>query len=300
MRIRPANEDLDLAVIQSLYDEAYPEPVPKAAQIVKNQQVRMAETDDGEVVGFRAVSPTGGIWIGVAADHRREGIGRLVMVDALEYASSLGLSELVSRVLENSAGKAFCDQFQFKPYVHAVNRSLDLTNWDDSALALKREQAQQAGIQFKTYADFGDTPENQHRLYMLNKTLSATIPRDEPQEFIAFETYVQQRLANKVLPHEGIFIALDGDDWIGMSQISLEEGYSFHHMTGVLPAYRGQDIAQALKSLTIGFAQLNHRKIIYTFNEVGNAPMIAVNEIAGFREGQRFFLVRRKPLIPTT
>jgi RimJ/RimL family protein N-acetyltransferase len=218
------------------------------------------------------------------------------MADALEYASGLELSELISRVLENSAGKAFCDQFQFKPYVHAVNLSLDLTNWDDSALASKREQAQQAGIQFKTYADFGDNPENQHRLYMLNKTLSATIPRDQPQKFIAFETYVQQRLSNKVLPHEGIFIALDGDAWIGMAQISLEEGYAFHHMTGVLPAYRGRGIAQALKSLTIRFAQLNHQKIIRTFNDVGNHPMIAVNENAGFRQGQRFYLVRRKPI----
>src|SRR4051812_47559703 len=99
MYIRPANEDHDLALIQSLYDESYPEPAPKAAQIVENQQVRVVETDDGKVAGFRAVSPTGGVWIGVAAEHRRRGIGRLLIEDALEYASGLGLSELVSRVL---------------------------------------------------------------------------------------------------------------------------------------------------------------------------------------------------------
>ena len=40
----------------------------------------------------------------------------------------------------------------------------------------------------------------------------------------------------------------------------------------------------------------NDRPIIRTFNDVTNPPMIAVNEKAGFRQGQRFYRVRRKPI----
>ncbi len=298
MHIRPANEDHDAAVIQGLYDESFPAPVPKASHIVKNHHVRVAETDDGEVIGFRALSPTNVVWVAVVAAHRQKGIGRLLLQDALEQASALGFTELTSRVdASHIAANAFCERFNFKPFVHAVNLALDLTDWDASLLTASLDKTQQAGIQFVTFAEVGDNAENRQRLYLLNKTLSATIPRDQPQEFIDFETYVQRRLSSKTMPHDGIFIALDNHEWIGMSQMSLEQDFAFSQMTGVLPQYRGRGIAQALKHLSIRFAQHNNYTLIWTFNDVGNQPMITVNEHAGFRQEQRFYLVRRKPVI---
>ncbi len=79
-----------------------------------------------------------------------------------------------------------------------------------------------------------------------------------------------------------------------MSQISLHERYAFSQMTGVLPAYRGRGIGQALKLLTIRFAKQNGQRSIKTINDVSNAPMIAVNEKLGFRRGGAFYQVRRK------
>jgi len=65
----------------------------------------------------------------------------------------------------------------------------------------------------------------------------------------------------------------------------------------VLPEYRGRGIAQALKLLLIRFVMQNDRSIIRTFNDVTNPPMIAINEKAGFRQGERFYRVRRKPIL---
>lgn len=296
MRIRAANEDQDLAVIQRLYDVLFPAPIPKAAHVIKTQQVRVAENDAGEVIGFWALSPINGVWVAVVEAHRQHGVGRLLIEDVLEEAARLGLPELTSKVSNTVAGNAFCERFGFKPFVYAVNLSLDLANWDASALTSKLDQAAQSGIRFVTFAELGDNPENRQKLYALNKALAATIPRDQPQEFAGFETYVERRLSPKIMPHEGINIALDGDQWIGMSQLSLEDGYAFNQMTGVLPDYRARGIAQALKLLTIRFGESNHYKIIRTFNDVSNLPMIAVNENAGFRQGERFYLVRRKPI----
>jgi GNAT superfamily N-acetyltransferase len=297
MHIRPANEASDLNVIQRLYDASYPEPIPNAHQVVKNAQVRVAQADDGEVIGFRMLSPYKTVWVAVVAEYRRRGIGRLLMEDALEQAFALGLTELTSRLLDSEvAGNAFCERFKFKPFVHAVNLALDLTTWDQSVLSPKLDQAQQNSIQFVTFAELGDNPANRHKLYSLNKTLAATIPRDQPQEFIDFETYVARRVDNNTMPHGGIYIAVEGDQWVGMSQMSLEEDHAFQQMTGVLPDYRERGIAQALKFLVIRFAAQNNQTIVRTFNDVGNQPMIAVNESAGFRQGQRFYLVRRKPL----
>jgi GNAT superfamily N-acetyltransferase len=293
VRIRAAREG-DLAAIEALYDAVMPWPVPNARRAVPEQHVRVAEAEGGSVVGVRVLTKGGFVWIAVAPGQRRRGTGTLLMRDALEQASELGFSELTSQIDEqNVAGNAFCERFGLKPFLHAVNLSLDLAHWDEAALAPMLAQAEASGVRFTTYAQQGDTDANRQRLYALNKTLSATIPRDQPQPFVAFESYVVQRLSNPTMPHEGIFIALDGDQWVGMTQVSLGEGVAFNQMTGVLPAYRGRGIAQALKLLLIRFVRRNDRPIIRTFNDVTNPPMIAVNEKAGFRREQRFYRVRR-------
>lgn len=299
MHLRPAHADPDAAVMQALFDASYVLPIPNAQRVLSSQHVRVAETDDGTFAGFYALWPSGFVWIAVLADQRRRGVGRLLLEDALEQASTSGLTELTSKVGEsNSAANAFCARFHFKPYVHAVNLSLDVTTWDEAALIPKWVQAQEQGILFITFAEIGNDVVHQRKLYELNKRLSATIPRDQPQEFAPFETWVERRLSAQIMPHEAIWIALDGDEWIGMTQVSLEDGYSFNQMTGVLPEYRGRGIAHALKLLSLRFVRQN-RGIIHTFNDVGNYPMIAVNEDAGFRQGERFYLVRRKPLVQT-
>ncbi len=297
MHIRPANDDQDIAVIQGLFDEAYPEPAPNARQVVKNQQVRVAEDDNGSAIGFRALWQSGFVWVAVVLPYRQRGIGRLLMEDALQQASALGMPELTSRVLTGSAaGTAFCERFRFNPYVYAVNLSLDLTHWDEPSLTAP-DQTQMSDVRFVTYAELGDNAVNRQKLYTLNKMLSATIPRDQPQPFADFDAYVERRLSNKTMPHDGIFIALMDGEWIGMSQMSLEETCGFNQMTGVLPAYRGRGIAKVLKVLSVRFAERNHQKVVRTFNDVSNDAMIAVNEWAGFRQRQRFYLVRRKPLM---
>jgi ribosomal protein S18 acetylase RimI-like enzyme len=283
--------------IEALYDPLMPWPIPNAQRAVKEQHVRVAEAQDGSVVGFRVLTKGSFVWVAVAPVQRRQGVGSRLMEDVLQQAAELGLSELTSQVDErNTAGNAFCERFNFKPFLHAVNLALDLRDWDEAALAPMLDQAKAGGIAFMTYAEMGDTEENRQRLYELNKMLSATIPRDQPQAFVPFDSYVKGRLASKHMPHEGIFIALDGDQWVGMTQVSLEEGVAFNQMTGVLPQYRGRGIAQALKLLLIRFVADNDRPIIRTFNDVTNPSMIAVNEKAGFRQGERFCRVRRRLL----
>ena len=296
MQIRAANES-DISAIEALYDALMPWPIPNAQHAVKEQHVRVAEAQDGSLVGFRVLTKWGFVWVAVAPDQRQRGIGSRLMEDVLEQAAELGLSDLTTQVDErNAAENAFCERFEFKRFLHAVNLSLDLTDWDEAALTPMLDQAQAGGIQFKTFAEISDTEANRQRLYGLNKTLNATIPRDQPQPFTPYESYVKGRLTNPNMPHDGIFIALDGDQWVGMTQVSLEDEVAFNQMTGVLPEYRGRGIAQTLKLLLIRFVRQNDRPIIRTFNDVTNLPMIAINEKAGFRRGEPFYRVRRKPV----
>ncbi|MBI1258470.1 MAG: GNAT family N-acetyltransferase [Chloroflexi bacterium] len=293
MQLRVANED-DVAAIEALYEAEMPWPIPNAQRAVKEQHVRVAEAQDGSVIGFRTLTKGGFVWIAVAPDQRRRGIGSRLMDDVLEQAAELELSDLSTQVDERSAaGNAFCERFAFKPFLHALNLELDVRDWDEAALTPMLNQAKASGIEFKTFAELCDTEENRQRLYVLNKTLNATIPRDQPQPFTPYEIYVKGRIANPTMPHDGIFIALDGDQWVGMTQVALVEGVAYNQMTGVLPQYRGRGIAQALKLLLIRFVAQHECPIIRTFNDVTNPAMIAVNEKAGFQRGEPFYRLRR-------
>jgi RimJ/RimL family protein N-acetyltransferase len=101
-----------------------------------------------------------------------------------------------------------------------------------------------------------------------------------------------------LFPHEGIFIALDGsahEEWIGMSGMSIHHwgDFAFNEMTGVLPTYTGRGIAQALKLLSTQFAQQQGVSIVRTINDVGNAPMLAVNQKLGYMPQGGFYFTKR-------
>jgi GNAT superfamily N-acetyltransferase len=284
----------DAVFVRWLYDAEFPAPVPSVAAVLKSHRIQVAEAEDGSVLGLSTCTATGFLWVAVEKAARRQGVGTALLNDALDYAAQTAAPELTSRVGEtNAAGLAFCEHFGFQPYLHMVNLDLDLRQWDALKFVPALDSATARGIAFKTYADFEDSEANRQRLYSLNKALSATIPRDQPQPFVDFEAYVKTRILPSA--YEGILLALDGNHWVGMSQMSPREGFVFQEMTGVLPDYRGYDIAQALKLLGMQFAQRSGLSFVRTFNDVSNAPMIAVNEKIGFQRGQRWFQVRRKP-----
>lgn len=297
LKLRPLNSEQDAAFVRQLFAAEYPAPVPSAAAVLKAHRIQLAEAEDGSLLGLSTCTATGFLWVAVAESQRRQGVGRLLMQDVLDYVAENAAAgtapELTTRVgATNVAGLAFCQQFGFEPYLHMVNLDLDLRQWDASKFVPALDSATARGIAFKTYADFEDSEANRQRLYALNKALNATIPRDQPQPFVDFETYVKTRILPST--YEGILLALDGDHWVGMSQISLREGFAFQEMTGVLPDYRGAGIAQALKLHGMQFARRSGLAFVRTFNDVSNAPMIAVNEKIGFQRGQSWFQVRRK------
>jgi GNAT superfamily N-acetyltransferase len=301
--IRAANEDRDLQPLQKLY--AYllkTEPsVEYVCRVIKAADIQVFETENGETAAFRVISrrntmPSNQafVWIAVAENHRRSGLGNALMSSVLRDAEQQGFTEFISQVDDvNTAGLMFCNRFEFHSYRHMVRMKLDWAHWNEAAMERHIYRATAIGIQFMTYAEMGNTIENQHRLYSLNQSLSASIPIDEPEDFPQFNPYVERRLSGEGFPHTGIILAVANQEWIGMTQISFDTDHAFVEMTGVLPAYRRQGIAQALKLLSLRFARQNGYMDVQTLNDLGNKPMLVVNEKAGFRKSEGFYFVRR-------
>ena len=144
--------------------------------------------------------------------------------------------------------------------------------------------SEQSGIDFHTLAELGDTEANRKRLYELNKVCSADIPGRGP--FYCYEEYRAERLQTDTYTPAGIILAIEGNDWVGMSAVShhKEQGFAFNEMTGVLKEYRRRGIATALKVLSIQFAASLGVPTIHTFHAAANAAAIAMNRHLGYTD----------------
>ncbi|WP_433169015.1 GNAT family N-acetyltransferase [Kribbella sp. CA-247076] len=163
-----------------------------------------------------------------------------------------------------------------------VRLRLDLTTFDPAPYREYAERARTDGITFTSLAALGDTAEHRHRLYQLNKTCSADIP--ERGEFFTYDEYVATRLDVPAFRADGVLLALDGPDWVGLSMVSLHpgDGCAFNDMTGLLRDYRGRGLSLALKLLAVDFARRSGLPVLRTMHHPANASAIAMNRRLGF------------------
>src|SRR5579885_2625569 len=94
-------------------------------------------------------------------------------------------------------------------------------------------------------------------------------------------------VVGKLLPtlEQGFFIARDGERLIGLSVLERMEGQSSQAVqgwTGVLPTYRRQGIATALRLCTIDAAQRQGFQTLITYTDHTDPLMLALNEKLGF------------------
>jgi mycothiol synthase len=164
---------------------------------------------------------------------------------------------------------------------------LDLTTADSAKYAGYIHSALKQGITFTTLA------EEQHRgqdalrkIHELVQLISADMPREAEFTPLTFEDWVTYSLKNPQLLPEGYILAMHGPDYVGMSdvhRIDTQPGVLNQDDTGVRREYRGRGIATALKLKVIEYGKKNGYRMIKTWNDSINAPMLAVNTKLGFK-----------------
>lgn len=135
----------------------------------------------------------------------------------------------------------------------------------------------------------------QHQLFILEEALIADVPSLEPMAPWPFEVWYERSFQDPNLLPEGYFVALDGAQPVGLSQLkkssrpqTLQTG-----LTGVLPTYRRKGIALALKLRAADFAKQYGARYIRTGNHQINRPMLAINEAMGFEKESAVVLLRK-------
>ena len=235
-----------------------------------------------------AWTPEGLYWLHLAVDTavRRHGIGTQLYAALLDHVRANGATTLRSEAREaQPESLLFAKSLGFAVDRHIFESVLDLATFDERPFAGTVERVKGQGIHFLTMADAGDTPNARRRLFDLERIVALDIPGGSESSTRPYEAFLKEVCDSPQYLPDGQILALDGDDWIGMVGIlsTSTPGGFYNGLTGVLPAYRGRDIARALKLLAIATARRHGAAYLRTNNDSENAPMLAINRTLGYR-----------------
>lgn len=162
---------------------------------------------------------------------------------------------------------------------------LVVTDYDFSRFDGAFEKVAANGIEITTLADLKERfPDWMQRYYDLFIPIETDIPSPDDSTPQPLEEFAKMFSSPSHLP-DAHFIALDGDDWVGLSTLNKDipnPKRLWVGITGVLRSHRRMGIATALKLKTIQYAIDYGAKRLQTGNEENN-PMYDLNVMLGFK-----------------
>ncbi|HYU87363.1 MAG TPA: GNAT family N-acetyltransferase, partial [Candidatus Bathyarchaeia archaeon] len=174
---------------------------------------------------------------------------------------------------------------------------LDLSTADTTPFHGYIEKALKDGITFTTLSEEQSHGQDSLRkIHELVQLIQTDMPREADFTPLSYEDWETYSLKNPQLLPEGYFLAKEGSNFVGMSdvhRIDSEPGVLNQDDTGVIREYRGRGIATALKLKVINFGKKNGYRTIKTWNDSVNASMLAINNKLGFRRKVGWILMEK-------
>ncbi|HYF62394.1 MAG TPA: GNAT family N-acetyltransferase [Herpetosiphonaceae bacterium] len=229
-----------------------------------------------------ALPGTFSVSVSVEPESRRRGIGAALYQDCEAFAAGQGATSLLTSFPDSDpAAEAFARRCGFELDQHWVYFALDLASFDAARFAAIPAMVEARGIRFLSLAEAGVTPENQRKLYELNRRTSLDAPGED--SFPSFEEFVDDICGAPWFRADAQIIAADGDEWVGLAAVGLEGALAHNAFTGVDRPYRRRQIAQALTLRAIEYARSHGAERIQVFNDSRNVAMLAMQETLGYR-----------------
>jgi mycothiol synthase len=227
------------------------------------------------------------LWIGVRPEYQGCGTGSglyKTIMDGLAPFDPIAIRATATS--DRPQGERFLRKRGFVEVIRDIRSELQIQMFDGSSFANLEERFPEHGIEIKTLAELVDDPQRDQKLYDLDWELSLSVPGDLAAGIgrRGLEQYVAYAITGRNVHPEGFFVAVRGQEYIGLSHLlEREKGISLYQgLTGVKPAYRRMGIGLALKVRAIGYARQAGYKTILADNDAKNAPMLQMNDKLGY------------------
>jgi GNAT superfamily N-acetyltransferase len=222
----------------------------------------------------------------VRPENQGQGVGAALYEAVMEALMPFEPISLRTQAREDHPrGLRFLESRGFSEDKRDWESRLDVLGFNASPYEDLEARLAAEGIAIKTLAELSTDPEMTRKFYDLFSEVRQDVPRSEPATPISFEQFYAWTFeAPEYLP-EASFIALDGDDYVGMSQLWKSDASNdlFTGLTAVRRDYRRRKVALALKLRGIHYAKEAGAPAIRTDNDSKNLAMLAINEKLGFK-----------------
>ena len=227
------------------------------------------------------------LYIQVHPDHQKQGVGTAIYDHIVGALAEKEPTILDSWTREDKADAvSFLTKRGYKQIMRGQNSRLTLAEFDAWKFADVVERVKASGIRIVPLLQLKEEdPDWRKKLWELDWLLSLDVPEvDEPKKR-EFEVYCKQTFDKPTFFPEGFFVALDGDDYVGVSMLELnlaEPTKLQTDLTGVIRSHRRKGIATALKIHALSKAKTTEAEYLDTDNEENN-PMYTLNAKLGFK-----------------
>lgn len=230
--------------------------------------------------------------------YRRRGIGAKLYEQLVEKTRALGGTALYLRSREDHPeGIRFIIARGHHEERRAWESWLHLDQFDPAPFRPIVEKVLASGIGIYSFSELAEHPEHLRQLHALENTVVLDVPDSEGNLQMSFEFWSEQWITNPDLSKESYFIALDGEDYVGLSNGFLDAAEArYYHtgLTGVHPDYRRRGIAFALKIRAAEWAKATGKTLIKTQNDATNVGMLAINRALGYVQQPAMVLFKRE------
>lgn len=287
IRITKANWPDDFASVEDLHD--WDDNQRRAGR----RSSRWHAAFDDQVVGFGTLGespwlngPIRSASIEVHPEYQGRGIGRSLLERVEALAAERSVQSLIGGTEESrDRDIRFIEAAGYEEIDRDWRSTLELGDFDPEQWRDAVERVTSTGVRIVSVAELRETtPDWIDRLHPLHVEVEADVPLWVPIAPMLRDDFEALMVGRKLLP-EGYLVAIDGDDFVGLTQpnsVDGEDDVIAQEMTGVAARARGRGIATALKAEAATWAKEAGYRSIRTYNSKSNAPMLAVNKKLGF------------------
>ena len=230
-----------------------------------------------------------GITVRVHPEYQNKGVGARLFDHLMKKLEPHKPTKLKCSVDEDKPyALHFAKKRGFVEEVRHWESRLDVQTFDASPYEGLEANINALGVKLLPLTELIDTtPDYKDRMYDLDWECTLDEPMPDLPIKPEKEPWLKRHFENPGFTPEAYLIAIDGDTWVGMNELSRAQegdGLLYNGFTALRRGYRNKGIATALKVKNIIWAQAGGYKEIRTWNNSINEPMLAVNTKLGFKK----------------